>query len=42
MIANNGALGVLMVALAGANNRIQGNAIYDNELLGIDLGDVVR
>ncbi|MEJ2342607.1 MAG: hypothetical protein P8Y10_10400, partial [Gemmatimonadales bacterium] len=39
VIAHNEAVGVLLFPLAGANNRMLGNAIYDNELLGIDLGN---
>jgi hypothetical protein len=39
VIAYNGAQGVALFSLTDAGNRILGNSIHDNALLGIDLGN---
>ena len=39
VIAYNGAQGVALFSLTDAGNRILGNSIHDNTLLGIDLGN---
>jgi titin len=39
VVAFNGAAGIRLVSSAGAGNALEGNAIFENVGLGIDLGD---
>ncbi|MEQ9407983.1 MAG: DUF4347 domain-containing protein, partial [Fuerstiella sp.] len=39
IIAHNSAAGIALSASASTGNRIRGNSIYDNTLIGIDLND---